>query len=199
MTPDDSIGDAEPGPTGKGGEGAPAKGIEPTSLRKAILEAWAYLLLSREDVLIRLYTPLIGDRGDDLISPLTLDEARRRVEAAKRPSQLTGSARDSLESRMVLASKLTAGWTVLWTTVGPAAIVAVFCVRMFIMARARAVEPIWSRLLTVLIVAAVMFPILCVAGLAMQSVFVRPFTYALERLLFPPERKAVQGPNEGDS
>lgn len=194
MTADDSIGDPGLDPPSKGGPDAPTRKAQAASLCKAILEAWGYLFQSREVLLIRIYTSWTGDRGDDLIAPLTLDEVRRRLEAAKGPMHPSEAGREAFESRLVLWTRLSAAWTVFWTTVGPAAVVAVFFVSLF--RTAPATVSVGGRWTISLVAAALLFPFACLAGLAIQNLFVRPITYALNRLLFPPDRGSNHGPDE---
>src|SRR5262249_9026126 len=185
MFVDDSIGGTETESPKKGGSGASAKQAEATTVRKAIFDAWGYLLQSRKSLLIRLYMSWLGDHGD-MIMPLTLVEVRRRLEAAKGPLYPSEAVREAHESRMVLAGSLSAGWTVFWPTVGPAAVVAVFFVSLVRSAPAAGSDG--RRWMTALPAAAILFPFACFAGLAIQSLFVRPFMSALNRLLFPPDR-----------
>jgi hypothetical protein len=159
-------------------------------LHTAIFKAWADLLQSREALLLRVYLRSLGDLGVDSPLPITLEEARHRFGAAQGNPDPPISARDSLESKLVLGTRMIAAWVVLWTTLAPAALVAWFCVNRILSMPDRN----WLSLGFVPIAFVILFPVFSVIGLFLQSIFIRPFNAFLDRLMVLPDDHSEHPP-----
>jgi hypothetical protein len=179
MSANDSIDSLEPVSPVKHDSTVLAKGAQALTMRQVIFNAWGDLIRPRESLLIRYYMQWAGDLGDDLIAPITLDEARRRYESTRGRIAPTDSARDAVESQMLVCMRVCAAWIVAWTMIPPATIIVWLGFRDF---RLRPGWD-WSRLAQVLLYIVVLFPIFSFLGLAVQSVFIRPFNALMTRIL----------------
>jgi hypothetical protein len=158
---------------------APVGTSQPIPLHRAFLNAWGDLLRSRESLLLRLYSASIRTLNPDALAPTTLSEARQRFSASQRVSVSSDSARFALESKMVLGARMIAAWLVLWTTILPTGILG-----SLLILRIRSMrEPTWMDLAYFSIAFVILFPVLCVMGLLVQSIFIRPFNAILNRFL----------------
>jgi hypothetical protein len=131
-----------------------------------------------------------GDLGGDLVSPVTLQEVRRRFHTAKGTPEPPDSVSDSLESKIVLATRIIAAWIVFWTTIAPAAIVAWGVVNTVL----RMPDRNWRNLGFVPITVVILFPVLSVIGLFVQSILVGPFNALMARLLVMREDNPIHPP-----
>ena len=133
-----------------------------THIYTIVFEGWRQLTKSRDAIICEYYASLAKSKGITLEDSLNASEARE--------SFLDTEAM-ALESKLVLASRLCSAWMVLWTSILP--FIAAGCWVAYQLVLAPNQNVIFA-VFTCAIAIALLF-VGAFIGLAIQSLFVRPY------------------------
>jgi len=150
--------------------------VTPTRLPKfvyaVVSDGWRQLTKSRNTIICEFYVGLAKSKGMTLDRTVSASEARERCCGSRAmPLGSTDVGLDSLESKLVLASRISAAWMVLWTSFLPLAAVALWVAHRWTSVPDRNV----ILIVCTCTIAIVLFFVAAFFGLLIQAIFVRPF------------------------
>jgi hypothetical protein len=140
---------------------------------RLFLLGWRDLARSREAILRQHYVNAAGSHGVSLDDSLSLDDARQGfLDSLQIRSQPSSSAIDSLESKIILGSRICAAWQVLWGTILPLSLTGWWSTHRVLSLPHNNLAALVSTLASSLL----LFFVASFCGLFIQQVFARPFS-----------------------